>query len=787
VPAPNSERLRRSHPADWQRFGIAAGFVLATAVLARQGRPSVVEVNLFRLINQLPSAVRPPLLGVMQLGALGAVPALAAVALVRNRTRLARLLIAGGAGAWLLAKLLQTVVDQEPPEIVLSHVLLHGATQAGLAFPSTHVAVAAGMATVAGPYLSRPNRRLAWWGVTVIAIARVYVGAHFPVDVVGGAAVGLAIGSLVQLCLGAPHGLPSASHLRRAMEKHGHAPASVEGVESSAPGAALFRVQLDDGARLVAKVMGRDSPEADWLYRAWRLLAFREIDEAEAGGSPIRRAEHEAYLLLLAERAGLRVPTVKLTSSIGDDEALLLRTWVDGCRLADLAAGDVRDTVLVELWRQLDGFHAADIALSSIRLTDIVVDGRDRIWIVDLGAGRVGADADDRARDIAELCALLGQLVGPSRAVSTAATALADDQLRLALPFVQPLALSQSTRRLVARQGGLLERLRRELAAKVGVDASPVAVPSRIAARNLLPLVGALFAVNLLLPQVGQAQATWTALSRASAPWLAVTALAGALTYLMAAIALIGASGPRLAVGRTWAVQVAAAFTNRLAPAGLGGMATNVRYLEAAGAARPAAVTAVGLNSAAGFVVHLLGVLLIVPLLGAGGARFRLSGGDFPDQWPVLLVVAGVLVAVGAVFWGKRIHGRVAPSVRAALRGLADIARRPRAAAALFGGAAGVTAGYTLALAATGQAMSLGLSLSTIVAIYLGGAAVAAAAPTPGGLGALEATLVAGFTAAGAATGPAVATVLAYRLITYWLPVLPGLVALRVLRRSGTL
>ena len=520
---------------------------------------------------------------------------------------------------------------------------------------------------------------------------------------------------------------------------------------------------------------------------AWRLLAFRELDEVAVGGSPTGRAEHEAYLMLLAERAGLRVPTVEATEAIGDDEALLLRTRVDGCRLADLAAAEVSDAVLVGLWRELAGFHAADIALRSIRLTDIVVDTSDDAWVVDLGGGRVGANADDRARDIAELCALLGRHVGPSRAVGTAATVFTDDELTQGLRFVQPLALSPSTRRLVAQHEGFLEQLRHELAAEVGVDASRVEVPSRIAVRNLIPFVGALFAVNLLLPQVGQARATWTALGQASVPWLAVTAVAAALTYLMAAIALIGAASQRLAVGRTWAVQVAAAFTNRLAPAGLGGMATNVRYLEAAGVARPAAVAAVGLSSVAGFLVHLLGVLLILPLLGAGGTHFRLSGPDFPDHWLLLLVVTGALAAIGAFRWGGRIRARVAPTARTALKSLADVARRPKSAVALFGGAAGVTAGYTCALAATAQAMSLGLPLTTIVAIYLGGAAVAAVAPTPGGLGAIEAALVAGLTAAGAATGPAVATVLAYRLITYWLPVVPGVVALRVLRRSGTL
>jgi undecaprenyl-diphosphatase len=120
-----------------------------------------VEINVFRLVNQLPAAFAPPLVGVMQLGALAAVPVFALIALLGHRPRLARLLFLGGGLAWGLAKALQVLIGQEPPEVVLGKVTLHGAVAPGFSFPSTHVAVVAALAAVAGPYLSRPHRRLA--------------------------------------------------------------------------------------------------------------------------------------------------------------------------------------------------------------------------------------------------------------------------------------------------------------------------------------------------------------------------------------------------------------------------------------------------------------------------------------------------------------------------------------------------------------------------------------------------------------------------------------------------
>jgi undecaprenyl-diphosphatase len=67
--------------------------------------------------------------------------------------------------------------------------------------------------------------------------------------------------------------------------------------------------------------------------------------------------------------------------------------------------------------------------------------------------------------------------------------------------------------------------------------------------------------------------------------------------------------------------------------------------------------------------------------------------------------------------------------------------------------------------------------------VYLGSSILAAAAPTPGGLGAMEAALVAGFTGVGLDPGVAVAAVLSYRLVTYWLPILPGWASFQHLQR----
>ncbi len=123
--------------------------------------------------------------------------------------------------------------------------------------------------------------------------------------------------------------------------------------------------------------------------------------------------------------------------------------------------------------------------------------------------------------------------------------------------------------------------------------------------------------------------------------------------------------------------------------------------------------------------------------------------------------------------------------MRTSLRSIVSLGRSPGRLAALFGGSFGVTMAYIIALACAVTAFDGQLSFADVGAVYLGSSLVAAAAPTPGGLGALEAALVAGLTGVGMDPALAVAAVLSYRLVTYWLPIVPGWLCFRWLDRRN--
>ncbi len=187
-----------------------AMFVLGAVVLVLASLPvdkhtvSAAERVVFRIINDhtvLPFVVVWPF---MQLGNIVAVPVTAAVAALFRKWRLAGGILLGGVATYLLAKVVKTIVPRGRPAELLPDVHVRGAAAAGRGYISGHAAVVTLIAALAWPYLGRRVRIAVIVVVVAVCLARVYVSAHLPLDVVGGAALGLAIAGFVRLLVGRP-------------------------------------------------------------------------------------------------------------------------------------------------------------------------------------------------------------------------------------------------------------------------------------------------------------------------------------------------------------------------------------------------------------------------------------------------------------------------------------------------------------------------------------------------------------------------------------------------------
>jgi undecaprenyl-diphosphatase len=403
--------------------------------------------------------------------------------------------------------------------------------------------------------------------------------------------------------------------------------------------------------------------------------------------------------------------------------------------------------------------------------------------IVDFSFSELAATGRQMSLDVAELLASTAALVGPEKAVACAVFGVGGEEVTRAVPLLQPLALSASTRRSVRGQEGLLTKTRVAAAGVMGAPANELARLQRVRLRTVVMVGLAVGAFYFLLPQLAQARSSWKAFQSANWVWLPLVIAMSALTYVAGNLSIMGTVSRRLPFGPTLLIQSASSFVNRVSPANVGGMALNVRYLQKSGVDSPTAVSAVGLNSFVGGIMHIVLIAIFFAWSGTALTKaFKLPSGS-----KLLLILALLAAALGVVLttgWGRRhLWSRLVRAIRRSLANLREVATSPAKLTLLFGGSILVTLAYVAALAASVEAFGGGVSVAQIGAVYLAASALAAAAPTPGGLGAIEAALVAGLSGVGMRPAAAVSAVLTYRLATYWLPVLPGWLSWHFLQR----
>jgi glycosyltransferase 2 family protein len=421
LPRPGYSR----NPADAVRVVLGGAILAVTTTAIHKDFIGDREAALFRVVNELalPGWTWPGVWLVMQLGVIGAVPLVAILALATRRLRLALDAVLAAGSIYLIAKLVKEFVQRGRPQTLLDGVNILGEPARGLGYVSGHSAVAVALATVASPYLGRRARRVAWILAGCVCLARMYVGSHLPFDVVGGAALGWAAGSLVLFVLGAPDPRPSPERLRKVLADHGLDAADLTPVGTDPRRSTCY--VTDGEPALFVKVVVAEWRELDLLWRSFRRLTTRR-DRARPVrfGTAHHEVEHEATMALLAARAGVRTPEVLLVRSFDNDAGMLVQKRVPGSDLASLDAGEVGDDLLVELWRQVGLLHRTGIAHGELVPANVVVDGDGRPWLVDFDQARASSDRALLDRDRADLLAALTTLVGPERAKRTSEATL---------------------------------------------------------------------------------------------------------------------------------------------------------------------------------------------------------------------------------------------------------------------------------------------------------------------------------------------------------------------------
>jgi undecaprenyl-diphosphatase len=455
------------HPGDVVRLGLGSILLAGCSLIAAATRVTRFETALFHVVNSLPDWLYRFFWVVMQLGSYGAVFVLAALAVLTRRIRLALELLAAGVISYYLAIGLKHLVDRSRPIELVSGVVAHGPAARGLGFPSGHAAVSAALAATAVPFLARRWRRWIWVLPITVGVARIFVGAHLPLDVLAGFVLGWTVGAFVHFVAGSPSGRVSADQVAEALGRAGAAIAAIGPAKVDARGSTPFFAEDVEGKRIFVKAVGLDQRDADLLFKLWRFIAYRDLDDEHPFGSPKRELELEALLDLLAAKAGVRTPDVVAITTLDDGTTLLAHAGLDATGLDIVDPDRLTDKVLDELWEQVAKLHAARIAHRDLRLANVMINGAGAPWLVDFGFAETSASDRAMARDVAELLASQSIAVEPARAVQAAVRALGASAVAEALPYLTMSGLAKATRRGLSALPGRLDELRRTAAIEI--------------------------------------------------------------------------------------------------------------------------------------------------------------------------------------------------------------------------------------------------------------------------------------------------------------------------------
>ncbi|MER7227391.1 lysylphosphatidylglycerol synthase domain-containing protein [Streptomyces rubradiris] len=611
-----------------------------------------------------------------------------------------------------------------------------------------------------------------------------------------------------------------------------------------------YFVALEDGPPLDVTVVDREQQAQGFFYRAWRNLTLRGFATRSSLQSLRQALEQEALLAYAAIAAGANAPKLIATSELGPDAVMLVYEHTGGRTLDSLADEEITDDLLRNTWHQVRALQSRRIAHRRLAGDAILVDRSGRVILTDLRGGEIAAGELLLRMDVAQLVTTLGLRVGAERAVASAVGVLGPDAVADCLPMLQPIALTRSTRATLrrlareraqrereavleasrqaklarleeasgtagtaagkpdkktvraeqraekraideaveeAREEDLLTQIRHQvLRIRPQAPVEPARL-ERIRPRTLISFIAGAIGAYYLLSQLTHIE-FGTLFAQAQWGWVAAAVLFSALSYVAAAMALLGFVPERVPFPRTVAAQVAGSFVKIVAPAAVGGVALNTRFLQRAGVRPGLAVASVGASQLFGLGCHILMLLSFGYLTGTEKT---------PSLSPSRTVIAGlltvavlVLVVTSVPFLRKFVVTRVRSLFAGVVPRMLDVLQRPQKLITGIGGMLLLTACFVMCLDASIRAFgdgSVSLSIASVAVVFLAGNALGSAAPTPGGVGAVEATLTVGLIAVGLPKEVAAPAVLLFRLLTLWLPVLPGWLAFNHLTRKGAL
>lgn len=707
----------------------------------------------------------------------------------RDGKRVADAVIAAALAYGISALLNVWITSSYAPRWLLTELTRHissGTTSPLHIYISTLIA----FLTVLG-FNDRPTlRTFTWVCVGIYAVATLMSGDSALVGLIVTFLLGRAVAFGWRYARGVVNDRPTGQVVVQTLQDVGLAPISC-GWQGEHEDVRRYEVRCADGQTLDVTVLDRDRQAVGLIYRIYRRIRLRGPAQRRNLLSLRRTIDQEALISYALRDAGIRTPQLVAVRELSADAALLAYERVHACPLEQVPKERFSDELVERVWQTVAELGYKQIAHRRLALDSILVDERGRVWLSELRNGEIAATDLQQLLDIAETMTALALKVGPERTVRIGAQVLGTDRIAASLPMLQPVVLTRTTRTAVRKSKHLLQRLRnqvQELRPQQTIT-EPVKL-ERLSPRTLLTVAVGCFAVYTVMFQLSSASKKGVTLDwlwhHASWWWLLVAVIASALTYVSAGMQLTGFIPEKLPILHNLLVQVAAGFVSLVAPAAVGGVALNTRYMQKRGIPTGPAVSAVAASQAVGFVIHIALIATFSFIAGQSAGKSDSS----TLVIAILLAIAIVIMITMAVPPLRRFaKRRLTPFFEGSLPRLLDVAQSPRKLSIALGGVISLSLFNSLCLWAALHTVdpSNRISYATITVVYLTAQTAGSFVPVPSGVGTVETAMTFALITVGVSSAFAAPAVLIFRLLRTYLPAIPGYVTFTQLQRRGIL
>ncbi|MDT5064538.1 MAG: glycosyltransferase 2 family protein [Mycobacterium sp.] len=639
------------------------------------------------------------------------------------------------------------------------------------------IAMLAAVLTVSGPWL--PARWRRWWWTLLLAFVPIHlvVSAVIPARSLLGLAVGWFLGALTVLLVGTPALEVPLVGAVRALERRRVAVCRMAVVRPAGPGPLILSAETDgDASDVVLELYGPNQRSGGALRQLWRKLRLRNDETAPLQTSMRRSVEHRGLMAIAVGDAGVaNTDTVTVTA--------LDRGWMLYAHSPPMGTAIDEQTPVAKVWESLAVLHDHLISHGDLRGREITVeDGK--VLFGGFGNAEYGASTIQLQADVAQLLMTTSAIYGAAPAVSAAIETFGRDAVLAASSRLTKSAMPQRIREPLSDAKTVMSATRDEVKRQTGADQIHAETITRFTRYQLIQLVLLVALVYVAYPFISTVPAFFAELRTANWWWALLGLTVSALTYVGAAAALWACASESVSFRNLTIMQIANTFAATTTPAGVGGLALSTRFLQKSGLGAMRATAAVALQQTVQVITH---VALLIFFTAVAGASANLS--HFVPSTTVLYLAAGAALGIVGAFTfvpkGRHWLGTaVRPRLKEVGSDLVTLAREPRRLALIILGCAATTLGAALALWASIEAFGGDTTFVTVTVVTMIGGTLASAAPTPGGVGAVEAALIGGLAAFGLPAAIAVPSVLLYRVLTCWLPVFIGWPVMRWLTKN---